>query len=216
MTLKAQKSLPKIAVLLAMAVAVAVALETIDAPAASAEADAPEYSSDGKLLLPRNYREWIYLSSGLGMEYNPAHKPGSEFTNVFVKPSAYREFLLTGNWPDRTVFVLEERSSATRGSINQGGRYQTALDHLAASVKDEKRFPEKWAYFSFAIGAEQAPPNPRNACFTCHSAHGAVDNTFVQFYPTLKPVAIQHGTYSTARAAAKNVAHEYGTPQAEQ
>jgi hypothetical protein len=150
------------------------------------------------------------------MEYNPAHKPGSEFTDVFVKPSAYREFLLTGNWPDRTVFVLEERSSAARGSINQGGRYQTALDHLAASVKDEKRFPEKWAYFSFAIGAEQAPPNPRNACFTCHSAHGAVDNTFVQFYPTLKPVAIQHGTYSTARAAAKNVAHEYGTPQAEQ
>jgi hypothetical protein len=29
-----------------------------------------------------------------------------------------------------------------------------------------------------------------------------VDNTFVQFYPTLKPVAEKHGTYNQAKAAA--------------
>lgn len=167
---------------------------------ALAESDAPQYSADGKLLLPRDYREWIYLSSGLGMEYNPNGTPGSEFTNVFVKPSAYRAFLSTGRWPDRTVFVLEERSSATKGSINLGGHYQTGLDGIAASVKDDKRFPEKWAYFSFANDAPPAPPNPRTACFDCHKPHGAVDNTFVQFYPTLKPVAEKYGTYNETKS----------------
>jgi Cytochrome P460 len=168
---------------------------------ALAESDTPQYTEDGKLLLPQDYREWIYLSSGLGMEYNRSGTPGSEFTNVFVKPSAYRAFLGTGRWPDKTVFVLEERSSATKGSINRSGHYQTGLEGLAASVKDEKRFPDQWAYFSFAKDAPPARPNPRAACFDCHNPHGAVDNTFVQFYPTLKPVAEKYGTYSETKAA---------------
>jgi hypothetical protein len=29
--------------------------------------DEPQYTSNGQLKLPDNYREWIYLSSGLGM-----------------------------------------------------------------------------------------------------------------------------------------------------
>ena len=169
--------------------------------AARAESDAPQYTADVALVLPRDYREWIYLSSGLGMEYSSTGTPGSEFTNVFVKPSAYRAFLTSGRWPDKTVFVLEERASATKGSINRGGHYQTDLDGLAASVKDEKRFPEKWAYFSFAKDAPPARPNPRAACFECHNPHGAVDNTFVQFYPTLKPVARKYGTYSQTQVA---------------
>jgi hypothetical protein len=169
-------------------------------PAALAEFDAPQYTADGKLLLPRDYREWTYLSSGFGMEYSTTKKANREFTNVFVKPSAYGTFLRTGRWPDKTVFVLEERASATKGSINHGGHYQSGLEGVAASVKDEKRFQEKWAYFSFGKGARPSGPNPRSACFECHSTHGAVDNTFVQFYPTLKPVAEKHGTYSETKA----------------
>jgi hypothetical protein len=67
-------------------------------------------------------------------------------------------FLASGRWPDKTVFVLEERASATKGSINRGGHYQTDLAGLAASVKDEKRFPERWAYFSFAKEAQRPGP----------------------------------------------------------
>src|SRR5215469_17295658 len=33
--------------------------------------DRPEYAG-GQLVRPVSYREWIYLSSGLGMEYNAA------------------------------------------------------------------------------------------------------------------------------------------------
>jgi Cytochrome P460 len=193
-------------VLAGTAILAAAVLRLSQAPAARAESgapqpDAPQYTADGKLLAPQDYREWIYLSSGLGMEYRPTGAPGSEFTNVFVKPSAYRAFLTSGRWPDKTVFVLEERASATKGSINLGGHYQTDLEGLAASVKDEKRFPEKWAYFSFDKGAQPARPNPRAACLECHNPHGAVDNTFVQFYPTLQPVARKYGTYSQTQAA---------------
>lgn len=194
-------SIRKLAAFAGVAIAAIVLLQTAAAPEASVPSDAPQYSANGKLLLPRDYREWIYLSSGLGMEYNAEGKPGSEFTNVFVKPSAFRAFIRTGRWPDRTVFVLEIRASATRGSINRGGHYQTALRSLAASVKDEKRFTQKWAYFSFNDGAQQAPANAPASCFQCHNIHGAVDNTFVQFYPTLKPIAKMHGTYSAAKAA---------------
>jgi hypothetical protein len=197
----------KLVVLAGTAIVAAAVLWLSRAPAARAESDAPRYAADGRLLFPRDYREWIYLSSGLGMEYSSESStgtPGSEFTNVFVKPSAYRAFLSSGRWPDKTVFILEERASATKGSINRGGHYQTDLAGLAASVKDEKRFPEKWAYFSFGkLGKDTQParPNPRSACFECHNPHGAVDNTFVQFYPTLKPVAEKYGTYNQTQAA---------------
>lgn len=189
-----------------MAIAAVVLLRGGGAPAAPSASDAPQYTADGKLVLPRDYREWIYLSSGLGMEYNAEGKPGTEFTNVFVKPSAYRAFVATGRWPDRTMFVLEERASATRGSINRGGHYQSELSSLAASVKDVKRFPKAWAYFSFNHGAQQARANPPAHCFQCHNSNGAVDNTFVQFYPTLKPVAEKYGTFSQTNAASETQA----------
>ena len=31
-------------------------------------------------------------------------------------------------------------------------------------------------------------------CYACHKEHGAVDTTFVQFYPTLLPIAKSKGT----------------------
>jgi hypothetical protein len=39
-------------------------------------------------------------------------------------------------------------------------------------------------------------------CYTCHPTKGAVDNTFVQFYPTLLPIAKQKGTLNPAYVAA--------------
>ena len=37
-------------------------------------------------------------------------------------------------------------------------------------------------------------PTATTECLSCHSQHGAVDNTFVQFYPTLLEVAKTKGT----------------------
>jgi hypothetical protein len=68
---------------------------------------------------------------------------------------------------------------------------------VEAEVKDESRFPEKWAYFSFRENGrlkDTAVALPQGSCFSCHHASGAVENTFTQFYPTLLPVAVTKGT----------------------
>ena len=167
----------------------------------NSDSQKPRYT-EGKLIRPDDYREWIFLSSGLGMNFNPS--PGSHemFTNVFVPPWAYRQFLASGKWPDKTTFVVEDRESQHKGSINKTGHFQTDLMGIGVEVKDETRFPDKWAYFNFRTDTKTAETNPKAACWQCHEDYAAVEHTFVQFYPTLKPVAKKFGTY---RAAAENV-----------
>lgn len=164
----------------------------------AAPADAANYAPNGDMLPPTNYREWVYLSTGLGMSYTA--KPASMlmFDNVFVNPSAYRSFQATGTWPDKTVMVLEVREAVNKGSINQNGHYQgTGLMGFEAHVKDEKRFPGGWAFFDFDSPTKNGTLIPTGApCYSCHKAHGAVDTTFVQFYPTLLPIAREKGTVS--------------------
>jgi hypothetical protein len=159
----------------------------------------PRFTSDNRLLRPAGYREWVWLSSGLGMSYTPHVNENAAkdppFDNVFVTPAAYRSFVNTGKWPNKTMFVLELRTSASKRSINQSGHFQTALMGMEAEVKDESRFPGKWAFFDFSGSAASATAIPRSAaCYSCHAQNGAVDNTFVQFYPTLFEIAKQKGT----------------------
>ena len=159
----------------------------------------PKPRYDGpNLIRPENYREWVFLSSALGMNYNPAAGGDPMFTNVFVPQWSYRQFLATGKWPDKSIFVVEERESESKGSINKAGRFQTDFAGMGVEVKDESRFPDKWAYFSFPAGTKTAAARPKAACWQCHNDNAAVEHTFVQFYPTLKAVATKFGTYSSA------------------
>ena len=158
----------------------------------------PSYTRDGDLVPPMQYREWVYLSTGMDMSYSPkASADMSMFDNVFVNPEAYRAFLATGTWPDKTVMVLESRGAQNKGSINKAGHFQSgAAMGLEVHVKDESRFPGKWAFFDVA-NESKATLFPHTAArYSCHAEHAAVDTTFVQFYPTLLPIAQQKGTLS--------------------
>ena len=160
----------------------------------------PRYDEKGQLLRPDDYRQWMFLSAGYGMNYSPG--PGSHemFTNVFVQRWAYDEFVKSGKWPEQSMFVIDERDTASRSSINQKGHYQTDLMGLAVEVKDSARNPDKWAYYAFGGENKSAGAMPHgNPCWSCHDAHAAVEHTFVQFYPTLKPVAKKFGTYNEER-----------------
>jgi cytochrome P460 len=156
--------------------------------------DGPQYVDGNTLVRPANYREWMFLGSGLGMTYD-ASAAGTTFTNVFVNPAAYRAFMNTGRWPDKSVFVLEFRASATEAPPNTAGRFQTRLVGIEAEVKDA-RFPDGWAFYNFR-GADRAAPlagQDAASCVECHSKNTAVERTFVQFYPTLLEVARAKGT----------------------
>jgi len=159
----------------------------------------PEYTSDNQLKLPENYRQWVYLTTGFDMSYSAGSMAMDHhmFDNVFVSPESYKAFTETGTWPDKTMLVLEVRKAEGKGSINQRGNFQGGeVMGLEVHVKDEARFPGKWAFFGFdeAKTAKMTPTGA--ACYTCHQDHGAVDTTFVQFYPTLLPIAKNKGTFS--------------------
>jgi hypothetical protein len=163
--------------------------------AGSSQQTTPPYTADGHLRFPTDYREWIFLSSGLDMSYRDKGMGHSMFDNVFVNPAAYREFLRTGSWPDGTLLALETRGATQKGSINKTGKFQNDdLMGVEVHVKDTKRFADGWGFFAFG-SQEPAAQIPTVAdCYSCHREHGAVDTTFVQFYPTLLSVAKQHGT----------------------
>jgi hypothetical protein len=182
---------------------------TLAASAQQPSSDGARYTNGTNLIRPTDYREWVFLSSGVDMAY-PAQgsatppqqlPPRHSFTNVFVNPSSYRSFMQTGKWADGTVFILEARGAAAVSKYfpaNQNGQFQTNAMGLEANVKDS-RFPDGWAFFSFNGNAASTAPLAgdalaRGQCVECHTKETAVERTFVQFYPTLLEVARQKGT----------------------
>jgi hypothetical protein len=156
-----------------------------------------EYTTDGKMTLP-DYRQWVFLSSGLGMSYTPpsGQNANPHFDNVFVNREAYQAFLRTGMWPDQTALILEIRASESKSSINKDGRVQTELGGIEAHVKDASR--GGWAFYSFSPRTQLGTLIPKTEnCYSCHEQSGAVNTTFVQFYPTLAEVAKNKGTFKS-------------------
>lgn len=179
----------------------AAAATSSSAGAQQGASDGAAYTASGELMRPADYREWVFVTSGVGMTYGPAQPATGQpamFDNVFVNRESYRAFLNTGRWPEKTMLLLEIRRGEVNVSINNGGQTQGEVVALESAVKDMARFPDTgWGYFTFGRGGElpSAPPLPATAsCYACHGANTAVENTFVQFYPTLFEVAKKMGT----------------------
>jgi hypothetical protein len=165
-------------------------------------ADGPRYAASGELVRPTDYRDWVYLSSGLNMTYGANPRSAATnlpFNNVFVNRPAYRSFVDTGKWPEQTIFVLEIRRSEQHVRPDNFGYTQGGISFIEAAVKDsEKNGANPWAYYSFdsasGLTATAKPQPATGSCQQCHAQHTAVEQTFVQFYPTLFDVAKAKGT----------------------
>jgi hypothetical protein len=172
--------------------------------AADMPASAPQYDANGRLMFPADYRQWMFVSSSMDMSYTENSPPPGVhvFNNVFVPRDAYESFLKNGVWPDKTVLLTEHRTGATNLSILKHGQIQTTnIVGFEAHVKDT-RFQGGWAFFGFGEGQKSAGEIPHNTdCYSCHETHAAADTTFVQFYPTLLPVATAHKTLNPAYVA---------------
>lgn len=159
---------------------------------------APAYTSGGELVIPADYRSWIFLTSNINMGYPsegtpPANMP-TMFGNVFVNPEAYRSFVTTGTWPDKTIMMIENRGSGHTAALNNDSRFQTEPHGLEFHVKDAAH--GGWTFYSARPGNASATPFAKTkSCYSCHEKNGAVDTTFVQYYPTLIDIAKQKGTF---------------------
>lgn len=185
-----KKTLPLAAMILISSVAL---LRSATPPAGSE----PEYTSNGELKLPEDYRRWTYLTTGFDMSYNPNAMSMDHhmFDNVFVNPEAYSSFLETGTWPDKTMLVLEGRMAEGNVSINKKGNFQST-DVMGREIHVKDQAHGGWAFYIFGSAKTAKLVDRSMACYSCHSDHAAVDTTFVQFYPTLLPIAKQKGTLS--------------------
>jgi hypothetical protein len=115
-------------------------------------ADGASFTLVGAVVRPQDYREWVYLTSGLGMSYAPEAQAAAAaaaaagqgrppvFDNVFVNRQSYRAFLQSGRWPDGTMFILELRRGERHVSIDTGGQTQGAVLGIEAAVKDTTRY----------------------------------------------------------------------------
>ena len=165
-----------------------------------AAVQAQDYLSGDKMAVPGDYRQWVFLTSSLDLNYNTAAAPGHHMLdNVFVDPASYKAFLKTGTWPDKTILIKENRMAESAGTLSKAGQFQTGVMNLEIHVKDEARFPGKWAFFVSSDGKQAGTLRPQSAnCYSCHGEHGAVDTTFVQFYPTLFGIAKDKATLSAS------------------
>lgn len=160
------------------------------------ESEKPAAVFEGKdtLLRPEGYREWVFVGASIGLNYMPNPAPSSEnsrqdYKNIYINPAAYHEFVRSGTFPEGTMMILEVATGAVKNEPGLQGSYASKYIALEASVKDSKRFPGGWAYFSFTDASgkslAKATPFPDGSCLSCHQKKAATDHVFTQFYPVL-------------------------------
>jgi hypothetical protein len=99
------------------------------------------------MAVPDNYRQWVFLTSSLDLNYNTAATPSHHMLdNVFVDPASYQAFLKTGTWPDKAILIKENRMAESAGTLSKSGQFQVGVMNLEIHVKDELRFPGKWGF----------------------------------------------------------------------
>ena len=151
--------------------------------------DVAEFDDRGRLVVPANMDEWVFLGSSLGMGYSQADfdpdSPGM-FQIARMEPTAYRAFRETGVFVDGTMIALHFYGSQNEISINRAGFVMDDLHFAEIHYKDSKRFPDGFNFYNVNNGdthaEEIALPND---CVDCHKRDGAYDGVFVQFYPTI-------------------------------
>ena len=153
----------------------------------------PAYTEEGDLIRPQGYRTWVFVGASLGLSYSEGDAeregPGA-FTNVYIQSEAYRYFMETGEFPEKTMLPMDIFRPGARESINQAGYFEKDFLGMEMAVKDSERYPEGWAYVSFRDRAgglkASASAFPKDRCHDCHAEHAATDNVFTQFYPMLQ------------------------------
>lgn len=159
------------------------------------EAEKPKYTADGELIpfSPDVYREWIWVGEPLTPnDLNPPEANFPEFHDVYINPTAWREWKKSGTFPEGTVIIKELTSVGSKNAVSGNGYFQGEFTGLEHVVKDSKRFPKEargWGYFTFGHKyplKKQAPLQQFASCAACHVANAGDDMVFTQYYPVLR------------------------------
>src|SRR5262245_50556184 len=158
----------------------------------------PEYTKEGDLILPKNWRSWVYVGSPLTPDaLNNGVAGFPEFHNVYIEPGSYRIYKQTGEFPEGTIFFKElqltleaENPDGSRTEPSGRGYFPGKFNGADVTVKDTKRYAESggWGYYNFnhhEPKAATAKLKPQSECAACHQASAKKDEVWTQFYPLL-------------------------------
>src|SRR5215471_5570608 len=111
----------------------------------------PEYTTDGQLLLPKNFHEWVYVGSPLTPNALNGGQAGfPEFHNVYIEPGSYEIYKKTGQFPEGTIFfkelqrVLKPEQFPDCARLEPSGRgyFPGEFNGADVTVKDSKRYAQ--------------------------------------------------------------------------
>ena len=158
----------------------------------------PEYDSLGDLVLPKNFREWVFVGSPLtpnALNNGAANFP--KFHNVYIEPGSYKIYKETGEFPERTIFFKElqltlpaENPDGSRTEPSGRGYFPGPFNGADVTVKDSSRYAATggWGYYNFNHHEPKAPTSKlrsKEECAYCHMANAKKDDVWTQFYPIL-------------------------------
>jgi hypothetical protein len=166
----------------------------------------PEYTASGDLVLPKNWRHWVFVGSPLtpnALNGGKANFP--EYHNVYIEPGSFAIFEKTGQFPEGTMFFKEleltlpaENPDGSRSEPSGRGFFPGPFNGADVTVKDTKRYPDTdgWGYYNFhhyEPKAATASVRPKDECAYCHMASARYDDVWTQFYPMLDEIAQKFG-----------------------
>jgi len=159
----------------------------------------PEYTKEGDLVLPKNWRSWVYVGSPLTPDALNNGKAGfPEYHNVYIEPGSYEIYKKTGVFPEGTIMFKElqrtlpqQNPDGSRTEPSGRGFFPGAFNGADVTVKDTKRYANtgsSWGYYNFNHHEPKAPTatlKPISECGFCHQASAKKDEVWTQFYPLL-------------------------------
>jgi hypothetical protein len=163
-------------------------------PSAPPKDELAQFTSEGRLIRPKGYEEWVMVGASTGLSYavpqrapQPGAAPGM-FHNIYLQRWAYRYAMERGEFPEGSMLVMtfyepSRKSRPARVGFYEGNRVPGMEVHLKRKDAD----PTGWAFYGFGDTTSSAAKIPGEAaCYSCHKAEAAFDQAFVQFYPALR------------------------------
>jgi hypothetical protein len=160
----------------------------------------PEYTKDGDLVLPKNWRSWVYVGSPLTPDgLNDSKEGFPEYHNVYIEPGSFEIYKKTGEFPEGTIFFKElqrvrkpqQFPDGSRAEPSGRGYFPGEFNGADVTVKDSKRYAQTgstWGYYNFNHHEPKAPTaklRPKTECAFCHQASAKKDEVWTQFYRLL-------------------------------
>src|SRR5215468_1226169 len=91
------------------------------------KSEKPRFTTEGKLIPPGAdvYREWIFVGTPITPnDLNEGQAAFPEFHNVYINPSAWRDWKRSGTYPEGTVMVKELASVGAKSAPSGNGYFE--------------------------------------------------------------------------------------------